>query len=63
MRVHFFVKLFFESAEKSKKNTEVSDKYLKGFSEAFFPWIFLIFPNRSVVFFDVRRKIVGPIIF
>jgi hypothetical protein len=28
----------------------------------FFSWIFLIFPNGPIMFFDVRRKIVRPVI-
>jgi hypothetical protein len=33
------------------------------YCQVIFSLIFLIFPNRSIMFFDVRRKIVGPIIF
>jgi hypothetical protein len=28
----------------------------------FFSWIFLVFPNGSIMFFDIRRKIMRPII-
>ena len=34
------------------------------FCQVIFPWVFfLIFPNSPIVFFDVRRKIVRPVIF
>ena len=32
------------------------------FVKLFFSWIFLKFPNCSIMFFDVRRKIVRPVI-
>ena len=54
---------FFESSEKISKCSEVSDKYFTGFSETSFSWIFLVFPHRLIMSFDIRRKIVGPVVF
>jgi hypothetical protein len=32
------------------------------FCQAIFFWIFLVFPNGPIMFFDVRRKVMRPVI-